>query len=209
MNIAPTKQACARFAPTSTRERSAPSGRIGSAARACRTTNPASSAAAATPVGRRGDEPAQHQAGRGADRTHEGVGAHGAAAPGVVGVERGEHPEGDRRRERSPDALDEPRDDEPPRAGREAARQRGDGEQRHPREEHPAAADQVAEPPGEQQESAEADQVGVDDPGERPGVEAEVPLDGRDGDRRDRLVDRLLIDDPSGALRAGEHFPWS
>ena len=35
-----------------------------------------------------------------------------------------------------------------------------------PAEEDAAAADQVAEPAGEQQQAAEGDQVGVDDPGE-------------------------------------------
>ena len=40
-------------------------------------------------------------------------------------------------------------------------------EERDPAEEQPALAEQVAEPPAEQQEAAEGEQVGVDHPGER------------------------------------------
>ena len=47
-------------------------------------------------------------------------------------------------------------------------------------------ADQVAEPPREQQQPAEGDQVGVDDPGEVRGREAEVVLDRRQRDVDDR-----------------------
>ena len=48
-----------------------------------------------------------------------------------------------------------------------------------PIEEDPPLADQVAEPPGEQQQAAERDQIGVDDPGEVRLREAEVVLDRR------------------------------
>ena len=41
---------------------------------------------------------------------------------------------------------------------------RGQREERHAGEEDALAADEVAEPPGQQEEAAERDQVGVDDP---------------------------------------------
>ena len=50
-------------------------------------------------------------------------------------------------------------------------------------------ADQVAEPAGEQQQAAERDQVGVDDPGEVALGEAEVVLDRRQRDVHDRRVE--------------------
>ena len=50
---------------------------------------------------------------------------------------------------------------------------------RQPGEEHRPAADQVAEAAGEQEQAAEGDQVGVDDPGEVVLAEAEVVLDRR------------------------------
>ena len=55
-----------------------------------------------------------------------------------------------------------------------------------PEQEHPAAADQVAEAPREQQQPAEGDQVGVHDPRERGAREVQLFLDRgqRDVDHR-------------------------
>ena len=60
-----------------------------------------------------------------------------------------------------------------------------DGEGGHAAEQHPAVAVQVAEPARQQQEAAEGQHVGVDHPGQRLGGEAEVGLDGREGDVHD------------------------
>ena len=58
-----------------------------------------------------------------------------------------------------------------------------------PDEEDAPLADQVADPPGEQQQAAEGDQVGVDDPGEVALGEAEAVLDRGQGDVHDRRVE--------------------
>ena len=53
-----------------------------------------------------------------------------------------------------------------PWLGRQAAERRRGREHGDAREEDALAAEQVAEPAGEQQEAAERDQEGVDDPGQ-------------------------------------------
>ena len=70
-----------------------------------------------------------------------------------------------------------------------AAQHGGRGEQRHAGDEHTVAPHEVADPPGEQQHPAEADQVRVDDPREPGGAEAQLALDRRQGDADDGLVD--------------------
>ncbi len=70
-----------------------------------------------------------------------------------------------------------------------AAEQRGEREQRHAQQEHALAADQVAEPAGQQQEAAEGDEECVDDPGEVALGEVEVVLDRRQGNVHDRGVE--------------------
>ena len=71
----------------------------------------------------------------------------------------------------------------------DAGQQRGGGEHRGAGQEHALAAEQVAEPPGQQQQAAERDQVGVDDPAEAGGGEAEIRLDGRHRDGHDAAVE--------------------
>ena len=66
----------------------------------------------------------------------------------------------------------------------EATRERHDAAQ-----EDPLVAEQVAEPAGQQQEAAERQQVGVDDPGQRRLGEAEVGLDRRQRDVHDARVE--------------------
>ena len=97
--------------------------------------------------------------------------------------------QGDRGHGGAGQTLDRTAHDEERRAGRQAADGRGDREGDHTAEEHPAVADQVAEPPGQQQEAAEGEQVGVHDPGERGLREAEVGADGGQGDVHDALVE--------------------
>ena len=100
-----------------------------------------------------------------------------------------DHAEGDRGRHRAADALDEPGGDQHPRAGGQAAGERGEDEHRDAGEEHPLAAEQVAEPAAEQQQAAERDQVGVHDPAQAAGGEAEVGLDRGQRDGHDRAVE--------------------
>ena len=63
------------------------------------------------------------------------------------------------------------------------------GEDGEADQEDPPLADQVAEAPGQQQQAAERDQVGVDHPGEVALREAEVVLDRGQRDVHDRRVD--------------------
>ncbi len=72
---------------------------------------------------------------------------------------------------------------------REAPDERGDGEAGDAENEEPAMPEEVAKPPAEQQEAAERQQVGVDDPGERRLAEAEVGPDRRQRDIHDDRVE--------------------
>ena len=85
---------------------------------------------------------------------------------------------------------------------REAAQHRGQREQRHPAQEHPLAPHQVAQPAGQQQEAAERDQVGVDDPGQVGLRDVEVALDRRAA-RRSRPIRRACSSALPGRRRRG------
>ena len=93
----------------------------------------------------------------------------------------------------------------------DGADQRGGGEDRQAGEEDAALADQVADPAGQQQQAAEGDHVGVDDPGEVALGEAEVVLDRGQGDVDDRRVEddhqhpraEDVEGEPAGAVVAG------
>ena len=73
--------------------------------------------------------------------------------------------------------------------GREPTGERGDGEQRDPDQEQPPVPVEIAEPPAEQEEAAEGEQVGVDDPSERGLGESEVGPDRWQRDVHDRRVE--------------------
>jgi len=68
-------------------------------------------------------------------------------------------------------------------------RREATGEDRQPDHEHPLAADQVAEAPGQHQQASEGDQVGVDDPGELRLREVQVGLYRRQRHVHDRRVE--------------------
>ena len=70
-----------------------------------------------------------------------------------------------------------------------AAEDRGGGEQDEPGEEDFLAPDEIAHPPGEQQEAAEGDQVGVDHPREVALGEVQVALNRGQRDVHDRRVE--------------------
>jgi hypothetical protein len=77
------------------------------------------------------------------------------------------------------------RDQQPRRVG-EPAGERRDGEHRDACEEHPPPADQVAEPPAEQEQAAEHQRVRVHHPRQARRGEAEVGADARQ--RYERIV---------------------
>ena len=94
-----------------------------------------------------------------------------------------------------------------------AADHRSDDEGGEADEEDALAAEEVAEPAGEQQQAAEGDQVAVDHPGQARLAEVEVPLDRGEGDVDDRRVehDHQLPEaddeerDPPGAVAASRY----
>ena len=65
------------------------------------------------------------------------------------------------------------------------------GEQRDAGQEHLLAADEVAEAPGHEQEAPEADEVGVDDPGQAGLGEVQAALDVRERHVDDGAVERV------------------
>ena len=100
------------------------------------------------------------------------------SAPSVEG--RGDDRQRGRREQRGAEALDGAGGDQPAVRLREAAGERGDGEQHEAGDEHPPAAEQVGEATAEQQEAAERERVGVDDPRQVVAGRSRsaVPIDG-------------------------------
>jgi hypothetical protein len=80
-------------------------------------------------------------------------------------------------------------DDERVRVGRERAEDGGDAERRDTEREHPHLAEDVAERASDEDQRAQRQQVGIDDPLLCRQPAAEVPLNGRQGDVDDRHVD--------------------
>ena len=86
----------------------------------------------------------------------------------------------------------------------EAAEERGDAEQDQAGHEHAPPAEQVGEAAAEQQEAAEGQRVGVDDPGQVVLGEVEGAADRRQRDVHDRGVED---DDELGRGQQGEREP--
>ena len=87
------------------------------------------------------------------------------------------------------DALDEAGSDE---HGLAVSRPAGDGsehEERHAGEEDLLAADEVTQSAGQEEEAAEGDEVGVDDPGQAGLAEAQALLDVGEGHVDDGTVE--------------------
>ena len=122
---------------------------------------------------------ADEQADRAAADRDEDVDAHRLRALGGLGELGDDHRDDHRRGDRAAEALEEARGDQQRLVVGEPAQHRGRGEERDAGEEDPLAADQVAEAAGQQQEAAERDQVGVDDPGQVGLREVQVALDRR------------------------------
>ena len=151
------------------------------------------------PAGRVDEHAAGDDAQRAADGGQRAPDAERDVALAAGGERDGQQRERRGRQQRGADALDGADRDEHLRRGREAAGQRGGREQAEPGEEDAAAAEQVARPAAEQQQAAERERVGVDDPLEAVGGEPEIGLDRGQGDVHDRDVE----DDHE--LRDGEH----
>jgi hypothetical protein len=141
------------------------------------------------PVERLREHAAEQQSERAAGDGDEHVGAHRPRALGRLRELGDDDREDDRRLERRADALQEPRADQDRLAPGRPAQDRGDGEDGDAEQEHALAADEVTESAGEQQQAAERDEEGVDDPGEITLGEMEVALDRRQGDVHDRRVE--------------------
>ena len=135
----------------------------------------------------------QHAAGQDADRAaaghHEAEDAHRLRAVRRLAEQAHDQGQRDRGDAGAGEPLDRAADDEERRVRGQAAHGGGDGEGDHAAEEDPLVAEQVAEPAGQQQEAAEGEQVGVDDPGQRGLREAEVGADRGQGDVHDALVE--------------------
>jgi hypothetical protein len=110
-------------------------------------------------------------------------------AIGSLGEGRRHDRQGRRRDDRRPDALHRTRGDEHPGAARETARERGRREQDEPSDEDDSSAQEVRDPPAEQQEPSERDRVGGERPLHRRFGDVEVFLDRRDRDCHDRNVE--------------------
>ena len=135
-----------------------------------------------------GQDPAEHQADRAAGAHDRAVDAERPAALLRVGERRGQDRQGRGREERAEHALRGAGRDQHAEAGRRAADGRCGGEAQRAGQEHVPAADQVAQPPAEQQQAAEREGVGGHHPLPVHDAEAQGLLGGGQCDVHDRGV---------------------
>ena len=140
------------------------------------------------------DEP--DAAAAGGDRAVGGERAQALAALAERDRQQGER---GRRGDRGADALHRAGGEQPALGLREAAGQRGEGEDRDAGDEHPPAAEDVAGAGAEQQQAAERQRVGVLHPRQARGREVQRALDVRQRGDDDRDVE----DDHELAGRGG------
>ena len=124
-----------------------------------------------------------------ASRGDEAEDPHRLRALGRIGEEGHHQRERHRRDDGAAGALHRASDDEDALRGGEAARHRGEREERDPAEEEPAVAEEVAESAAEQEEPAEGEQVAVHDPRERLLGEPQVVADRGQRHADDRHVE--------------------
>jgi hypothetical protein len=127
--------------------------------------------------------------------------AERAVALRALGEGRGQDGERGGRQDRRAEALEGARRDQLALGGRQAAEQRREREQDEADGEDAAAAEQVGHATAEQQEAAEDERVGVDDPGQVLLGEIEVAADRRQRHVDDRGVEH---DDELGRGEEGE-----
>jgi hypothetical protein len=141
------------------------------------------------PAQRLGEHAAEQRAGCAADRSHRAPEPERAVALVTLGEAGREDRERRRRHDRPAEPLRRAGGHERQLALREPAGQRGEREQREPAGEHLAPPEQIGGATAEQQEAGERERVGVDDPGQAGGREAEVGGDRRQRDVHDRHVE--------------------
>ena len=141
------------------------------------------------PVQEVGEDPAEQDAEGAAAGGDEAEHAHGLRPLGRLDEERHHERECDRRHYGAAESLDHPGHDEHALACRRPARERSQGEQGDPAEEQSTMAEQIAEPPAQQQEAPEGQKVAVHHPGERGLGEAEILLDRGQRHVHDRAVE--------------------
>jgi hypothetical protein len=156
------------------------------------------------PAQRIGQRTADEQRRRRAHAAHARPDAQRLVALGALG-ESG-HEDGERRgrHHRRGHALQHARHDQRLRRSGQPAAQRGQQEKAGAQHEQAPPPQQVGHAPTEQQQAAEAQQVGAHDPRHAAGREAQRPLDGRQ-----RQDDDLRIEDHHEVGRAqhGQRFP--
>ena len=148
-----------------------------------------------------GQHAAEQDADGAAGAGHGAPDAERAVALGTFGEGRGQDRERGGREDRRAEALQRARRDQLALAGRQAAEQRGEREEDEADGEDTTAAEQVGHATAEQQEAAEDERVGVDDPGEVLLGEVEVAADRGQRDVDDRGVED---DDELGCGEQGE-----
>ena len=124
-----------------------------------------------------GDETAGEQAdgrARGGDKAED---SEGLGLLVGLGEQRDDHGQDHGGADRAADALHEPGGDQHRLVEGQAAQHGGSDEDGEPDEECAPAAEQVAQPAGQQEQPAEGDQVSVDDPRQARLRELEVALD--------------------------------
>ena len=134
-----------------------------------------------------GEGAAEQQADAAAGTGDGAVPGDRAGAGGALGEADGEQGEGRRGGDRGADPLQGAGAEQPGRRLGDAAEHRGEGEEGDAGDEDLAAAEDVAGPGAEQEQTAEGQRVGVLHPGEAGGGEAEVLVDARQ--RRDHHRD--------------------
>ena len=156
------------------------------------------------PAGPLGQHAAEQHAGRAAGARDRAPDAQRGVALGALLEGGGDDRQRGGRDQRGAEALHGAGDDQPQLALGEAAGQRGDREEDEARDEHAPPAEQVGQAAAEQQEAAEDQGVGVDDPGQVVLGEVEVLADRRQRDVDDRRVED---DDELGGREKGERQP--
>lgn len=126
--------------------------------------------------------------------------AQGAVAVRPLTEADGEQCEGRGSQCRTPESLDAASCDEHPFGDGECPQQGAEREECQPREEHPPAAEGIGEPAAEQEEPAEGDGIGADDPLERRRGESQRRDLGQ-GDEDDVVIE---ADEQLGETESGE-----
>jgi hypothetical protein len=141
------------------------------------------------PVESIGQDPAEQDADRSAACGDETVDAHRLRPLHRLGEQGDDERERDGRDDGAAEALQGSCADKDGLGGREPAGERRQGEERDPDQEQPPVTEEIAQPAGEKEESAEGQKVRICDPRERALGEAEILADRGQRDAHDRHVE--------------------